>query len=169
MARRLGAVHPVLWSSRPHYARSSTPPTIERVNREVKRRTEVVGVFPNPLRLAGAVLVEIHDEWAVASERRYVSEASMKLITHPTPRTRRGSQTRRTDGMINNTDLHSGNHTTQRGTIPALGPVVEPRPERPSCLTLSIEAHLASRRVLLVGVPRTTPPVTWVTTALAAC
>jgi putative transposase len=50
----------------------------------VKRRTEVVGVFPNPpalLRLAGAVLVEIHDEWAVATERRYLSEASMKLIT----------------------------------------------------------------------------------------
>ncbi len=52
----------------------------------MKRRTEVVGVFPNPaalLRLAGAVLVEIHDEWAVASERRYFSEASMKLITSP--------------------------------------------------------------------------------------
>ena len=50
----------------------------------MKRRTEVVGVFPNPaalLRLSGAVLVEIHDEWAVASERRYLSEASMKLIT----------------------------------------------------------------------------------------
>lgn len=56
---------------------------IERVNREVKRRTEVVGVFPNPaalLRLAGAVLVVIHGEWAAASERRYLSEASMKLI-----------------------------------------------------------------------------------------
>jgi putative transposase len=51
----------------------------------VKRRTEVVGVFPNPpalLRLAGAVLVEIRDEWAVATERRYLSEGSMKLITH---------------------------------------------------------------------------------------
>jgi transposase-like protein len=65
-----------IWSTNP----------LERVNREVKRRTEVVGVFPNPaalLRLSGAVLVEIHDEWAVASERRYLSEASMKLITQP--------------------------------------------------------------------------------------
>jgi transposase-like protein len=65
-----------IWSTNP----------LERVNREVKRRTEVVGVFPNPaalLRLSGAVLVEIHDEWAVASERRYLSEASMKLITNP--------------------------------------------------------------------------------------
>jgi putative transposase len=66
-----------IWSTNP----------LERVNREVKRRTEVVGVFPNPpalLRLAGAVLVEIHDEWAVTAERRYLSEASMKLITGPT-------------------------------------------------------------------------------------
>jgi putative transposase len=44
----------------------------------------VAGFFPNPaalLRLAGAVLVEVHDEWAVAADRRYLSEASMKLIT----------------------------------------------------------------------------------------
>lgn len=58
-----------IWSTNP----------LERVNKEIKRRTDVVGVFPNPaalLRLAGAVLVEQHDEWE-AGERRYFSEASM--------------------------------------------------------------------------------------------
>ena len=62
-----------IWSTNP----------LERVNKEIKRRTDVVGVFPNPealLRLAGAVLVEIHDEWAV-TDRRYLSEGSMKTVT----------------------------------------------------------------------------------------
>jgi len=62
-----------IWSTNP----------LERLNKEVKRRTDVVGVFPNPdalLRLAGAVLVEAHDEWAV-SERRYLSEGSMTALT----------------------------------------------------------------------------------------
>ena len=58
-----------IWSTNP----------LGRVNKEIKRRTDVVGVFPNPaalLRLAGSVLIEQHDEWE-AGERRYFSESSM--------------------------------------------------------------------------------------------
>lgn len=66
-----------IWSTNP----------IERLNKEVKRRTDVVGVFPNPadmLRLAGAVFVDAHDEWQVTAERRYLSERSMAMLTTKT-------------------------------------------------------------------------------------
>ncbi len=67
----------------------STNP-LERLNGEIKRRTNVVGVFPNDAsvaRLVTAVVVETHDEWAVA-ERRYLSEESMaKLYDTTEPET----------------------------------------------------------------------------------
>jgi transposase-like protein len=59
----------------------STNP-LKRLSKEIKRRSNVVGIFPNVpalIRLIGTILMEQGDEWAVA-ERRYFSAESMKPL-----------------------------------------------------------------------------------------
>jgi putative transposase len=66
---------------REHWPKLRSTNPLEHVNKEIGRRSDVVGIYPNDqalIRLAGMQLIEQADEWLV--QRRYASEHSMRLI-----------------------------------------------------------------------------------------
>jgi transposase-like protein len=85
VARLLEAAEPDLLAfyelPREHWSKLRSTNPLERVNREIGRRSDVVGIFPNDaalIRLAGAMLIEQNDEWLIA--RRYLSQESLELV-----------------------------------------------------------------------------------------
>ena len=70
---------------REHWRKIWSTNPLERLNKEIKRRSRVVGIFPNEaavIRLIGAVLADTHDEWQI-DDRRYLCEGSMAKL-YPT-------------------------------------------------------------------------------------
>lgn len=73
---------------REHWVQIASTNPLERVNREIKRRADVIGIFRNDdaiVRLVGALMLETNDEWTVA--RRYMSlETFARVTDDPTVR-----------------------------------------------------------------------------------
>jgi putative transposase len=69
-----------------HWAQIASTNPLERLNKEIKRRADVVGIFPNDeaiIRLVGALMLEQSDEWAVS--RRYFSLESLARLADTDP------------------------------------------------------------------------------------
>ncbi|TIO06120.1 MAG: IS256 family transposase, partial [Mesorhizobium sp.] len=69
-----------------HRAKLHSTNPIERLNGEIKRRTEVIGIFPNDdaiVRLVGAILLEQNDEWAVQRARYMTLETIGQMSDDP--------------------------------------------------------------------------------------
>ena len=84
--------------------------SLERLNKEIRRRSDVVGIFPNDrslIRLAASVVIEQNDEWLVG--KRYLSNHSLEAVLDQEkrrqnqrgdPRAHRGPSSRRTSGRV---------------------------------------------------------------------
>ena len=84
---------------RAHWRKIWSTNPLERLNKEIKRRARVVGIFPNEasvIRLVGMILTDTNDEW-ITDERRYLSEGSMALLY---PDTDNGPIAAITDGNV---------------------------------------------------------------------
>ena len=95
----------------------STNP-LERVNGEIKRRTEVVGIFPNEeaiTRLIGAILLEQNDEWAVQRGRYMTLETIAPLGDDPPSASRQSPADR--SGLCRRTRCPAASYTTRGDTI----------------------------------------------------
>ena len=71
---------------REHRTKLHSTNPIERLNGEIKRRTDVVGIFPNDksiVRLVGALLLEQNDEWAVQRARYRTLETISQMSDDP--------------------------------------------------------------------------------------
>jgi len=67
---------------REHWPQIASTNPLERLNGEIKRRADVIGIFPNDravIRLVGALMLEQNDEWAVS--RRYISLESLGAMS----------------------------------------------------------------------------------------
>lgn len=90
VARRMDAIEPDVLAHMAfpaeHRTRIASTNPLERLNREIKRRTRVVGIFPNEAavtRLVGAILLEQSDEWAVERARYLPLAATTKTCQPP--------------------------------------------------------------------------------------
>ena len=104
---------------RAHWSKIWSTNHLEGVNKKIKRRARVVGIFPNDaavIRLVGAVLGDMHDEWQ-SGDRRYLSEGSMALLKSR----RRYWHHRRDRQRRVGTEDQPSKPTTPRGTAFAVG------------------------------------------------
>jgi transposase-like protein len=89
LSRTLAAYAAVIKTAAGHQHTAGLIPVtnpIERLNGEIKRRTEVVGIFPNDdaiVRLVGALLLEQNDEWAVQRSRYMTLETIATMSDDP--------------------------------------------------------------------------------------